>query len=71
MVDLVALLLVPTVFLLVSPLSATPAITVELIVILGLLRILRVLALLALLTLAAIAVRLVLVLALALSPGPW
>ena len=74
MIDLVALLVVPTVFLLVSPLSATPTVTVELVVILGLLRILllrllRLLALLASPALAAITLRLVLVLALALSPA--
>ena len=56
MVDLVALLVVPAVFLLVSPLSATPAITIKLITILGLLCIIRLFALLAFLTVAAIIV---------------
>ena len=67
MVDLMSLLVAPTVFLLVSPLSTTPAITVELIVILGLLHIIRLFALLAFLTLAAITVRLALAPAFALS----
>ena len=57
MVDLVSLPVAqPTVFLFVSPSSTKPAMTIELIVILGLLRILRLFALLAFLTLAAIAV---------------
>ena len=70
MVDLVSLPFAkPTVFLLVSPYSTKQTMTVKVIVTLGLPRILRLFALLAFLTLAAIAVWLVLVLTLALSPA--
>ena len=56
MIDLGSLPVAPTMFLLVSPLSTRPAITVELIMVLGFLCILRLFALFAFLSLAAITV---------------
>ena len=69
MIDLGSLPVAPTMFLLVSPLSTRPTITVELIVVFGFLCIFRLFALFAFLTLAAITVRLVLAFTLALSPA--
>ena len=69
MIDLWSLLVVPTMSLLVSPLSTRPTITVELIMVLRFLCILRLFALFTFLSLATITVRIVFAFTFSLSPA--